>query len=161
MVCRLHSSIRCSLSRVFTPSPNSEPSGSTTAARPSGFEDTDDEGEEEVGGLAGLEVLGEVALDAVFLAPAEGRIGEDDVHAVGLRVADVRPRQRVVVAHEAGILNAVQEHIGDTEHVRQLLLLDGAQRFLHVLLILYFFHVALAHVAKSAGEESARTAGGV
>ena len=49
-----------------------------------GFEDADDEGEEEVGGLAGLEVLGEVALDAVFLASAEGRIGENDVHAVGL-----------------------------------------------------------------------------
>ena len=47
-----------------------------------GFEDTDDEGKKEIGGLAGLEVLGEVALDAVFLAAAEGRIGENDVHAV-------------------------------------------------------------------------------
>ena len=33
-----------------------------------GLEQADDQGEEEVGGLAGLEVLGEVALDAVFLA---------------------------------------------------------------------------------------------
>ena len=84
MVWRLHSSIRCSLSRVFTPSPNSEPSGSTTAARPSGFEQADDQGEEQVGRLAGLEMLREVGLDAVLLAPAEGRIGEDDVDAVGL-----------------------------------------------------------------------------
>src|SRR5215831_15012649 len=37
MVWRLHSSIRCSLSRVFTPSPNRLPSGSTTAARPPDF----------------------------------------------------------------------------------------------------------------------------
>ena len=100
------------------------------------LQDADDEGEEEVGGLAGLEVLGEVALDAVFLAPAEGRIGENDVHAIDWRVADVGPRQRVVVAHEAGILNAVQQHVGDAEHVRQLLLLDRAQRFLHALLVL-------------------------
>ena len=60
-------------------------------------------------------------------APAEGRIGEDDVHAVGLAVADVGPRQRVVVAHEAGVFDAVQQHVGDAEHVRKLLLLDGAQ----------------------------------
>ena len=33
--------------------------------------------------------------------------------------------------------------------------------FLHVLLVFDFFHVAIAHVAKRAGEESARTAGGV
>ena len=85
MVWRLHSSIRCSLSRVFTPSPNREPSGNTTAARPLRFQDADDEGEEKVGRLAGLEVLGEVALDAVFLAPAEGRIGENDVHTIRLR----------------------------------------------------------------------------
>ena len=84
MVWRLHSSIRCSLSRVLTPSPNSVPSGSTTAARPPGFEQADDEGEEQVGRLAGAEVLREVALDAVFLAPAEGRIGEHDVDAVAL-----------------------------------------------------------------------------
>ena len=127
MVWRLHSSIRCSFSRVFTPSPNSEPSGSTTAARPSGFKQADDEGKKQVGRLAGLEVLGEVAFDAVFLAPAEGRIGEHDVHAVGLRVADIGPRQRVVVAHEAGVLDAVQQHVGDAEHVRKLLLLDRAQ----------------------------------
>ena len=47
-----------------------------------GLQQADDEGEEQVGRLAGLEVLGEVALDAVFLAPAEGRVGQDDVHAV-------------------------------------------------------------------------------
>jgi hypothetical protein len=47
-----------------------------------GLEQADDQGEEEVGGLAGAEVLREVGLDAVFLTPAEGRVGEDDVDAV-------------------------------------------------------------------------------
>ena len=73
-----------------------------------GFEHADDERQKEIGGFAGLEVLGEVALDAVFLTPAKGRIGENDLHAVRLRVADVGPGQRIVVADKAGVLDAVQ-----------------------------------------------------
>ena len=92
---------------------------------------------------------------------AEGRIGEDDVHAVGLAVADVGPGQGVVVADEAGVLDAVQQHVGDAEHVRELLLLHGAQGLLHRLLVLGLLHVALAHVADGAGEEAAGAAGGV
>ena len=65
---------------------------------------------------------------------AEGRIGEHDVDAVGLRVADVGPGQRVVVADEARVLDAVQQHVGDAEHVRQLLLLHRPQGGLHLLL---------------------------
>ena len=49
------------------------------------LQQADDQGEEQVGGLAGAEVLREVALDAVLLRAAEGRVGEDDVDAVGLR----------------------------------------------------------------------------
>jgi hypothetical protein len=63
-----------------------------------GLEQANDQGEEEVGGLAGAEVRGEVRLDAVFLAAAEGWIGEDDVDAVAGGVADVGPGERVVVA---------------------------------------------------------------
>src|SRR3990170_267033 len=59
------------------------------------LEQTDDESEEEVCRLAGAEVRGEVALDAVLLAPAEGRVGEDDVHSVAGGVADVGPGQGV------------------------------------------------------------------
>src|SRR5437667_7137223 len=125
------------------------------------FEDTDDECEEEVGGLAGLEMFGEVALDAIFLAPAERRIGENDVHAITRGIADIGPRQGVVVAHEAGILNAVQQHIGYTKHVRQLFFFDGSQGFLHALFILYLFDVAFTHVAKGTSEESAGAAGWV
>ena len=46
------------------------------------LQEADDERQKEVGRLAGLEVLGKVALDAVFLTAAEGRIGENNVHAV-------------------------------------------------------------------------------
>jgi hypothetical protein len=41
-----------------------------------------DELEEEQGGFGGLLVFGEVAQDAALLLAAEGRVGEDHVHAV-------------------------------------------------------------------------------
>src|SRR6202043_269610 len=104
------------------------------------------------------EVLWEVALNAIFLAPAEGWIGKNDIHAVARGIADVRPREGVVMTDETRILNTVEQHVGYTEHVGQLLFLDRPQPFLHTLLVLYFFHVPVAHVAKRAGEESARAA---
>src|SRR5271157_1586842 len=47
-----------------------------------------DDLEEEEGGFCRLPVFGEVALDAPFFLPAEGRIGEDHVHP--LPFADLR-----------------------------------------------------------------------
>ena len=111
--------------------------------------------------LPRAEVLREVGLDAVLLLAAEGRIGEHDVHPVLLSPVGVGPRQGVVVAHEAGVLDAVQQHVGDAEHVGELLFLDGAQGRLHGLLVLGPLDVALAHVAERAGQEAAGAAGGV
>ena len=65
------------------------------------------------------------------------------------------------MAHEARILDAVQQHVGDAEHVRKLLLLHRAQGLLHLLLVLDRLHVALAHVADGAGEKAAGAAGGI
>jgi hypothetical protein len=45
--------------------------------------------------------------------------------------------------------------------MRQLLLLDGAERLLHELLVLRPLHGARAHVAEGGSEEAAGTAGGV
>ncbi len=47
-----------------------------------GLEDFHEQHKEEIGGLAGAELRGVVGLDAVLLHPAEGRIGDDDVHAL-------------------------------------------------------------------------------
>ena len=65
-----------------------------------GSEQTHDEGQKEIGSFASLEMFGEVAFDAVFFLAAEWRIGEDDVYAVGLSIADIGSGQGVVVAHE-------------------------------------------------------------
>ena len=111
--------------------------------------------------LTRAEMLREVALDAIFLAPAEGRIGEHDVHAVALRIADIWPRQRVVVAHKARVLDAVQQHVRDAEHVRKLFLLNRPQGRLHLRFIFRPLHIAVAHVAQRARQKAARAAGGV
>jgi hypothetical protein len=60
-----------------------------------GLEDLHQQHEEEVGGLAGAELGGVVGLDAVLLHAAEGRVGDDDVHAL-LRPQSRRGRARVL-----------------------------------------------------------------
>ena len=76
--------------RAQTPSPNSVPLGTTTAARPGGrlrriaLQLAHDELEEEQRRLGRLPVVGEVALDARLLLAAERRVGEDHVHPVVL-----------------------------------------------------------------------------
>src|SRR6266536_5532747 len=80
-----------------------------------GFQEADDESQKKVRRFAGLEMLGEVALNAVLFPTAEGRIGKDDVNAVAGCVADIGPGQCIVVAHETRILNPMQQHVGDAE----------------------------------------------
>ena len=68
------------------------PLGTTTAARPARYglaasELAHDELEEEQRGFGRLLVFGEVAEDAALFFAAEGRVGQDHVHAVS--VADL------------------------------------------------------------------------
>jgi hypothetical protein len=52
----------------------------------------------------------------------------------------------------------VQQHVRHAQHVWELLLLDRTQRALHPLLVFDGLHVALAHVADRARQESTRSA---
>ena len=65
------------------------------------------------------------------------------------------------MADETRVFDAMQEHVGDAEHVRELLFLHGAEGLHHFLLVLGLFDVAVAHVAEGAGEKAAGAAGGV
>jgi len=89
MVCRLHFSSSSCLMRVLTPSPNSVPSGNTIAPWPPSRQQMDDEHEEKVGGFLGAVGGGEIIFGAILFHPAEGRIGDDDIHAVIGGVAGV------------------------------------------------------------------------
>ena len=137
MVCRLNSLSSSSLMRAHTPSPNSVPFGTTTAARaygrarsprrsPSDGATSDaylaqlphDELQEQQRGFGGLLVFGEIALDAFLLLAAEGRVGEDHIHAVAL--ADVGELEAQGVA---GVnlrrVEAVQQQVHLAEQIRQ------------------------------------------
>ncbi len=86
-----------------------------------------DELEEEQRGLGGLLVLGEVALDAALLLAAEGRVGEDDVHAV--LVADLGElRGEGVAGIDLRRLEAVQQQVHLAEQVGQRLGLAAEER---------------------------------
>ena len=126
---------------------------------PTRLQQADDQSQKQVRRLSGPKVLREVALDTVFFLAAKGRIGEHNVHPLLAFPAGIGPRQSVVMTHETRILNAVQQHVCDTEHVGKVLLLYGAQRHLHGLFILGPLDIALAHVPQGTGQEAARATG--
>ena len=95
--------------------------------------------------------LGEIALDAVSFTSAEGGIGEHAIDAVGFAVAGVGAGEGVVVVDEAGVFDAVEEHVGSAEHVGQLLFLDCVEAGLEVGFVLCEIDVVLAHMADGGG----------
>ena len=126
-----------------------------------GFEQADEQGQKQIGRFAGAELGREVVLNAVFLLAAEGWIGDDHVHLIGRPIIAIGPGQGVVTPHEAGILDAMQQHVGDAQHVGNGLLLDQPQGGLHRLLIGECLHITLAHVANRAGDEATGAPRGV
>jgi hypothetical protein len=99
----------------------------------------------------------DVLLDPVFLASAKRRIRTNDIDPFVLVPGNQRPGQRVVVAHEARILDAMQQHVGDAEHVRKLLLLHRAKDALHFLTLRGRSDVGFLHVEDRAGEKASRS----
>ena len=125
-----------------------------------GLEEAHEQDQEEVGGLAGSELGGEVGLDAILFHAAEGRVGDDAVDAVlGAPVLE-RAGKRVVVLDGAGHVDAVQQKIRHAEDVGQVLLFNPAEAFLKGLLVLGGLAL-LAEVVDGAGEEAPGAAGGV
>jgi len=84
-----------------------------------------DQRQKQVCGFLGAEGR-KIVFDAVFLAPAKGRVGEHDIDALILAPGNQRAGERVIVAYEARVLDAMQQHVGDAEHMRQRLLFHSA-----------------------------------
>ena len=59
--------------------------------------------------------------------------------------------------HKTGIFNPMQEHVGDAQHVGQLLFLHRPQACLHRLFIGNRFHRVITHVPNRTGKEAACT----
>ena len=123
------------------------------------FQPVHDDGHEQIRRLAAGEVIREVVLHVLLLAAAVGRVHQDHVELILLRVIQHIVQQAVVVEHLRHI-EAVQQQIGDAEHVGELLLLnavDGIPVFLRIRRVLDL----LLQLAKPAGDEAARAAGKV
>ena len=129
--------------RAHTPSPNSVPFGTTTAARAGRdaalrrpvsqrddpFQLPHDELQKEQRGLGRLLVLREIALDALLLLAAERRIGEDHVHAIALADVGELEAERIAGVNLRRI-EAVQQQVHLAEQIRQRLRLAAEQGFL-------------------------------
>ena len=88
-----------------------------------------DELEEQQRGLGGLLVLGEIALDALLLLAAEGRVGEDDIDA--LLLADLGELEAQGVAGvDLRRVEAMQQQVHLAEQIRQRLRLAAEEALL-------------------------------
>ena len=88
----------------------------------------DDQRHEHIGGFAGFEVAGVVGADAVIFIAAKRRIGDQAIDfLVGAPVVP-GAAQRVAVVDLAGHVDAVQQHVGGAEQMRQLFLLDAVDQ---------------------------------
>src|SRR6185312_11657597 len=104
---------------------------------------------------------GEVVFDAVFFHAAERRVGNDDVNSVGIPVILVGAGESVVVSNVGGSVDAVQNHVGHGQHMRQSLLLHATNRLYQSVLVFPGLDVLVALMVNGAGKETACTAGWV
>ena len=121
------------------------------------FQAVHDHGHEKVSGLAGSQVRREMVLDVRFFAAAVGRIHEDHVELVVLRVVQHVPQEGIVPVH-LGNVQIVQQHIGDAQRIGKGFLFNAVNGFAVLLLVVGGFHLGLERF-EPAGNEAARTAG--
>ena len=123
------------------------------------FQQTDDEGEEEIGRFFGSELAWKIGFGTVFFDASKGRIGKDHVHLVVGAPVGVRFAQEIVAAHGRHV-KSVEHEIGGAEQVGQGFFLNAAYGGLQVALVFLGFYLG-AFVVDGAGQESSCTTGRV
>ena len=116
----------------------------------------EDQRHKEIGRFTAGQIVGEVALDVGLFAAAVGRIHHNDIETVFVRIVQDVADEGIVV-DDVWHVYIMQEHIGDAEHVGELLLLDAVDR-----LVVRFGVFDSAFFRKSvqpAGDETAGAAG--
>ena len=125
-----------------------------------GFEDVFDKHQKQVCRFFGAHIGRKAVLDAWLFDAAKGRVGEDDVHALGGCVVAQRASQGVAVGNEAGHLDAVQHEVGHAQHVGHLFFLDAANAVLQNGFVFGVVHL-LAQVFDGADQKTAGAGGRV
>lgn len=93
--------------------------------------------------------------------PPKGGFSQHDIHPVGLGIADIGSCKSIVVTDKGWVFNAMEQHVRNTEHVRELFFLCCPQALLHLLFIFWLLDITLAHVMDCAGEKAACSTGGI
>ena len=123
------------------------------------FETVHDNRHEEIGSLRACEICREVVLHVIFLRATIRRIHKDHIELVLLGIVEDVPEQRIVMI-DLRYIDAMQQHVRDAEHVRELLFLDTVDGAADRFLIRGRLHLLL-ELLQPAHEEAAGTAGEV
>ncbi len=121
------------------------------------FQAVHDDGHEEVGGFGACEIGGKMVLHVGLFAAAVGGIHEDHVEAVVVGIVQNVFQQGVVV-EDVGLVQIMEEHVRDAEHVGELLLLDAVDGSAEGGAVRRGFDFRF-ELLQPAGEEAARAAG--
>ena len=89
-----------------------------------GLEPVHDHRHKQVGSLAAGQVGGKVVFDVGLFTAAVGRVHQNHVEAVLRGVVQHVVQQGVVVV-DLGVVQVVQQQVGDAEHIGELLFLDA------------------------------------
>jgi len=129
-------------------------------AAATGPEELDEENDEKVGGFPAAKGGGEVRLHAVGDACTEGGIGEDDLHLLLGADAVVFCLEAVPVV-VVGDVHAVEDKIGEAEHVGDGFVFPAGDGFLEDRFVVEGADFLLADVINGSAEEAASSSGGV
>ena len=88
---------------------------------------------EQIGSLRACQIIGEEALNGLVLMSAIGRVHQDDVELIRVRIVQQIMLQRVHVI-DVRNLNVMQQHIGYAEQIRERLFLDSVNAVIKLLL---------------------------
>jgi hypothetical protein len=128
--------------------------GTSTAV----FQQRQNQHQKQIGGFTSSELLREVGLDAVLLHASERWIGDDAVDSILRPVTGQRSGQSIVVPDVGGHVDAVQQHVGDAQQMRQRFFLNAQDRTLKQFFFVRRFDL-LSQMIDGTGEKAAGAAG--
>jgi len=131
------------------------------SAASSVFQKMRDKDKEQVCGLPCAVSCGEVGFNAILLHSSKWRICDDHIHAVGRTVIAKRSCKGIIMPYLGRHLDAMEQHIGNTQKVRKRFLLHARNGALECFFILHAFYIIIADIVDSAGDETSCAACGV
>ena len=128
--------------------------------RPSaGLEPVHDNRHEQVSGFTAGQIGRKVVFHICFFAATVGRIHQNNVHPILSGVVQHIMQQSIVVV-DTRVVEVVQQQVGDTEHIGELLFLDAVDGIAESRLIFGGLDL-LVQLLQPAGQKAAGTAGKV